>query len=252
MVSRQAILEECANHFPELLPWVSWCYGQHPYLWHQLGILTSEQGVQQGDPLGPLLYALVLQKVVISISKDSCCADLLLHRWYLDDGAIAGSAVAVSSAVERGGGGGVHYPGPRGTKGAPRSLRIIFSNCVRQPFRLQSSTESFFLHPPPPPPPLVKSAESGQHPPLVKSAESGQHPPPPPPLVKSAKSGQHPPPHPPRSLNRPKAVQGQGGPRGRPSPGPNLALNGPGCQTCPSYPGRIGPPTWAPHQPFKM
>ena len=55
--------------------------------------------MQQGDPLGPLLYALVLQKVVISISKDSCCADLLLHRWYLDDGAIAGSAVAVRHAL---------------------------------------------------------------------------------------------------------------------------------------------------------
>ena len=93
MVSRQAILEEYANHFPELLPWVSWCYGKHPYLWHQLDILTSEQGVQQGDPLGPLLYALVLQKVVITISKDSCYADLLLHRWYLDDGAIAAFVV---------------------------------------------------------------------------------------------------------------------------------------------------------------
>ena len=29
MVSRQALLEECATHFPELFPWVSWCYGQH-------------------------------------------------------------------------------------------------------------------------------------------------------------------------------------------------------------------------------
>ena len=28
LVSRQAILSECAKHFPELLPWVSWCYGQ--------------------------------------------------------------------------------------------------------------------------------------------------------------------------------------------------------------------------------
>ena len=41
----------------------------------------------------------------------------------------------LNSAVERGGGGGggkgVHYPRPRGTKGAPRSLRIVyFSNCV--------------------------------------------------------------------------------------------------------------------------
>ena len=55
LVSRQAILSECAKHFPELLPWVSWCYGQHPLLWHSLGCLLSESGVQQGDPLGPML-----------------------------------------------------------------------------------------------------------------------------------------------------------------------------------------------------
>ena len=28
LVSRQALLDECATHFPELLPWASWCYGQ--------------------------------------------------------------------------------------------------------------------------------------------------------------------------------------------------------------------------------
>ena len=26
LVSRQAVLDECAQHFPELLAWVSWCY----------------------------------------------------------------------------------------------------------------------------------------------------------------------------------------------------------------------------------
>ena len=26
-VSRQAVLDECSSFFPELLPWVSWCYG---------------------------------------------------------------------------------------------------------------------------------------------------------------------------------------------------------------------------------
>ena len=29
-VSRQLVLDECKEHFPELLPWVSWCYSQHP------------------------------------------------------------------------------------------------------------------------------------------------------------------------------------------------------------------------------
>ena len=42
LVSHQAILSECAKHFPELLPWVSWCYGQHPLIWHSLGCLSSE------------------------------------------------------------------------------------------------------------------------------------------------------------------------------------------------------------------
>eukprot|EP00731_Ephydatia_muelleri_P010053 Em0005g639a len=61
-------------HFPELLPWSSWCYGQHPALWHPLGTISSEIGVQQGDPLGPLLFCLVLQQVVSSIAEDPECA----------------------------------------------------------------------------------------------------------------------------------------------------------------------------------
>ena len=59
-VSRQAVLNACALHIPELLPWSQWCYGQHPALWHSLGTISSEIGVQQGDPLGPLLFCLVL------------------------------------------------------------------------------------------------------------------------------------------------------------------------------------------------
>ena len=54
LVWRQALLDECSAHFPELLPWASWCYGQHPTLWHPMGIISSETGVQQGDPLGPM------------------------------------------------------------------------------------------------------------------------------------------------------------------------------------------------------
>ena len=80
LVSRQALLDECATFFPELLPWASWCYGPHPLLWHSLGQLSSEAGVQQGDPLGPLFFALVLHKVVSAIDADDECLDLLFSK----------------------------------------------------------------------------------------------------------------------------------------------------------------------------
>eukprot|EP00731_Ephydatia_muelleri_P013521 Em0007g831a len=86
LVSRQALLDECAFHFPDLLPWASWCYGQQPLLQHPLGTLTSEVGVQQGDPLGPMFFSLVLHKLVSAIATDEDTAKLLFHAWYLDDG----------------------------------------------------------------------------------------------------------------------------------------------------------------------
>ena len=98
-VSRQAVLDACGLHFPELLPWSSWCYGQHSALWHPLGTITSEIGVQQGDPLGPLLFCLVLQQVVSTIAKDADCASLLFHKWYIDDGVVAGPIVAIARVL---------------------------------------------------------------------------------------------------------------------------------------------------------
>ena len=69
LVSRQALLDECSAHFPELLPWASWCYVQHPTLWHVTDIISaSETGVQQGDPLGPMYICLVLHKLVTAIA----------------------------------------------------------------------------------------------------------------------------------------------------------------------------------------
>ena len=45
-------------------------------------------GVQQGDPLGPLLFCLVLHKVVTAIAADSICSQLSFHSWYMDDGVL--------------------------------------------------------------------------------------------------------------------------------------------------------------------
>ena len=49
--------------------------------------MWSTTGVQQGDPLGPLLSALVLHPLVHRIRD---CCQLLFHAWYLDDGTVIG------------------------------------------------------------------------------------------------------------------------------------------------------------------
>eukprot|EP00731_Ephydatia_muelleri_P005540 Em0002g1716a len=99
MVSRQAVMDQCATYFPELLPWVSWCYGSHTSFWHPMGQISSQTGVQQGDPLGPMLFALVLLKLVTSTDADDDCLQLLLEAWYLDDGVLAGERSAVIRAL---------------------------------------------------------------------------------------------------------------------------------------------------------
>ena len=68
-----------------------------------IGQLSSEAGVQQGDPLGPLFFALVLHKVVSAIDADDECLDLLFQAWFLDDGVLAGkksSALRTVSILE--------------------------------------------------------------------------------------------------------------------------------------------------------
>ena len=99
LVSRQSLLDQCALHFPLLLPWTEWCYSQLPFLWHSMGTLTSEAGVQQGDPLGPFYFALVLHYLVLIIAKDDSCRDLLFNAWYLDDGVVAGPSSSVQYVV---------------------------------------------------------------------------------------------------------------------------------------------------------
>ena len=99
VVSRQALLVKVKNHFPELLPWACWCYGLHSLLWHTMGHLQSESGVQQGDPLGPLFFDLVLNLLISEISQDEVCLNLQFHAWYHDDGVLAGPISAVHRAL---------------------------------------------------------------------------------------------------------------------------------------------------------
>ena len=85
LVSRQAFLDECVAHFSELLPGAM----AYSILWHPMGQISSQSGVQQGDPLGPLLFSLVLHKIASAVDFDDEWLNLIFQAWFLDDGVIA-------------------------------------------------------------------------------------------------------------------------------------------------------------------
>ena len=71
LVSRNAVLQECAEHFPDLLPWVNWCYGSHPFFVAPYGPANITMRYAAWRPTGYFLFALVLHKVAGAIKEDT-------------------------------------------------------------------------------------------------------------------------------------------------------------------------------------
>ena len=95
MLCLTAFLKGVEELFPTLLVWDSYCYGGEPaYFWTGETILRRVAGAQQGDSLGPLLFAFALQPVILeprkqlqitSKSEGNDTRDVF-NVWHLDDG----------------------------------------------------------------------------------------------------------------------------------------------------------------------
>ena len=81
-------------------PWVDWTYGIPSKLVFGTTTLSSESGVQQGDPLGPPLFTLALQPILQELADKRAPGGLELVFSYLDDLCLAGSSHAVADAVD--------------------------------------------------------------------------------------------------------------------------------------------------------
>lgn len=95
---RDSLFQEIATHAPALMPLANTKYTIAPHLFLGEALLSSQSGVQQGDPLGPMFFSLLIQRMILKIKEE--CPLLKANVWYLDDGTIIGPTADVLKAYE--------------------------------------------------------------------------------------------------------------------------------------------------------
>jgi len=81
MVCRDIIFKTVLEEMPELYPFVRLCYSAASTLTFGEYLQLSDAGVQQGDPIGPLLFCVSSLKLTRSMTSK-------FNAWYLDDGSL--------------------------------------------------------------------------------------------------------------------------------------------------------------------
>ena len=87
-IRRDKMLESVKEFAPEIFPFVHSCYSDMSYLRFGSTDLHSLEGIQQGDPLGPLLFCLTIHSLTVQLKSE-------LKIFYLDDGTIGGAQSSV-------------------------------------------------------------------------------------------------------------------------------------------------------------
>ena len=96
-VNREAMFVQIRQRIPSIAAWMESCYSCQPILHFGQDYVFSCCGVQQGDPLGPLDFALTLQPVIEKIKAE--VPGLSLDAWYLDDGTLVGQPGDLAAAL---------------------------------------------------------------------------------------------------------------------------------------------------------
>lgn len=91
---RDAMLSAVFEFAPELYRYCYLAYSQSSFLKFGPHTLLSEEGAQQGDPLGPLCFCLTVHKLLLSLKSQ-------LNFGFLDDFTLGGSLSTVSDDVDR-------------------------------------------------------------------------------------------------------------------------------------------------------
>ena len=87
-IRRDAFFDSVRKELPCLYPFLYQFYSDFSYLVFNNDTLLSAEGIQQGDPLGPLCFSLSIESLISRLSSE-------YNVWYLDDGILAGDPEAV-------------------------------------------------------------------------------------------------------------------------------------------------------------
>jgi len=82
------------SQIPEIYPYCYLAYSQPSFLFHGQYTISSEEGPQQGDPVGPVLFCNTVQPLLSSLESD-------LKLGFLDDVSLGGHVDTVAADVAR-------------------------------------------------------------------------------------------------------------------------------------------------------
>lgn len=81
-IRRDSLLHIIKQRIPSIYSFINQAYAHPSSLFYGNILIPSLLGVQQGDPLGPGLYSLVIQPIIEAVTTE-------FNVWYLDDATIA-------------------------------------------------------------------------------------------------------------------------------------------------------------------
>ena len=97
-ISRRHMFEEARSRIPSMAAWKESCCGVQPIILLDNTTTLSQCGVQLGDLLGPLGFALMLQPIVECIKAE--LPALQINAWYLNDGTLCSSPNDFATAMK--------------------------------------------------------------------------------------------------------------------------------------------------------
>jgi len=91
---RDSMLHQVKLNIPTFFHYISQSYQSDSNLYFGQSLVKSQRGVQQGDPLGPALFALTIHPLAASIDTE-------FNGWFLDDGSIGDDPEVVFNALKK-------------------------------------------------------------------------------------------------------------------------------------------------------